>query len=191
MANALPVETSCTTILKTRFAYVTEAAMASPGRTENTCLIWLVGYISHHAEYTGVVPEQYASVPLCSTVLSYQPSNPTHWTAARVDVEAGQFTAATVQCAPTLVNGERALTTYPAQLEELRAALALPPVWLVHAASRAADTLAGNVAAADTMETLATESDTPTTVAISPRVGRNDLAAVIVCCARAGALPEP
>jgi hypothetical protein len=81
------------------------------------------------------------------------------------------------------VNAERDVTTYPAQLAEFWAALAVPPVWLTHGAS-----LAGAVA--DTIETLATESDTPMTAAISPRDRRIDVAVVNVRSLRAGVQPR-
>ena len=85
--------------------------MASPGRTEKTCVMWLDGNISHHAVYTGVVPEQYASTPACSTVLSYQPSRPTQKTAACSAVVFSQTTGGTFQFALTSVNGVFDATT--------------------------------------------------------------------------------
>jgi hypothetical protein len=102
---------SLTVIVKTPLRYATEAEIWSPGRTENTCVMWLEGSISHHAVYTGVVPEQYASTPACSTVLSYQPSRPTQKTAASGTVVLRQTTAGTFQLAATFVSAVRGATT--------------------------------------------------------------------------------
>lgn len=84
------------------------------------------------------------------------------------------------------MNAKRDVTTYPAQLDEYWAALAVPPVWLTHGAS-----VAGETAVPDTIETLATEMERPMTVAISPRAGRNDRSAVNECGERAGVQPRP
>ncbi len=73
--------------------------------------MWFVGNISHHAVYTAVVPEQYASTPACSTVLEYQPSRPTQKTAACGAVVFAHTTGGTFHVALTSVSGVPGATT--------------------------------------------------------------------------------
>ena len=112
----------------------------------------------------GVVPEQYASTPACSTVLSYQPSRPTQNTAACAAVVCLQSTAGTFQSALTSVRGVFGATTYPDHVADDCAGPAYPESLVKVLADTAG---LACVSAAVPTEIDASESPVPTTAAIA------------------------